>query len=114
MLPDATQVDRSGVAQAGSASHGQDREGAPPVVGTLAALDEAGLNQAVDQAGQTTSAEADPLGELGHPQTSVGGHSELDEDVELGEGHVLLFDEFSLPLAQQGGLGIQKSRPGTQ
>ena len=114
MFPDPLEVDRPGTAQAGPAGSRQSRESSPPIGGATCPLDEAFLDQAVDKARQTAAAEADPLGQLRHPKAAVGGHPELDEDVELGKGHVLLFDEFRLQLAQQGGLGIEKGGPGTQ
>jgi hypothetical protein len=44
-------------------------------------------------------AEAHPIGQIRHPQASIGGHPELDEDVEFGKGHVLFFDELRLQAA---------------
>ena len=78
------------------------------------ALHEAGGHQPVDEPGGARAGEEEPIGKVAHPEPVLVSGRELDEDVVVREGHLLLDLELTLELANDAGVGAQEGAPGGQ
>ena len=69
-------------------------------------------DQSIHEAGGARPRQEQSIRQLAHPKAAVLGGGELDEDVVVGQGEVLVGLELALELADHAGMRAQKGAPG--
>jgi polyisoprenoid-binding protein YceI len=71
-------------------------------------------DQAIDQPGRARTREQEPIGEVAHPQPPIVRRGQLDEDVVVDEGQIMLVHELALELPGKARVRAQERVPGAE
>ncbi len=111
VLADAAQVGPRRGPQACKAAFGEDRLGTARIGRAGTALDEAVVDESIDQPRHAALAEEDLLREQAHPDPAAGRLGDGQQRVVLGERHVVLRPQLLVEAARDARMGKQEGSP---
>src|SRR6476469_7856460 len=114
MFVDPAQVRARRAAQPIESLSGQHRFRTTSIAGARPALDEAVEHEAIDEARDTALAEDHAVGELTHPDPSVGGVGDRKERIVFGERQVVLGAQLLVEAPRDPRVRGQERTPGIE